>query len=539
MNLNKITYNEDLTILNKTEQPIRAYAQQANTIEVLAPVSGFNVAYMVIQGLANGVVNPRLRATQRLFMSPLSASGNYSRWSMVIPGPILNDMSLMNSTGVRMRVEFWYISGDCLGVEKYNTEVTLTIKGYLAADYPDATDGQFVRVIDTNTDWYYDADTLTWVDYEDQYQVGVSVEPTSAADFTLEKGIYADAPSHAPTNTELILQELAAKLGLIGGTMSGDIDMDDNDINNVKTVVFYNTSGTAVLSFDGTNLLLNRNAVDEEVMTVLNEIGDLANVVETGLAADDILIYNGTNWVNITKTAYLAAVNGRIDTNVSDIADRELISNKVDEVVVGGTTDQYVNAEALYTKFLTKVDKAFTIAGLDMQSGSITLSALKTAIGEATTSANGLLSASDKTLIDVVRASIEDDDAGVLVDTIKEVLAAFDGYPESTDLMTYLATKVDKVAGKELSENDLTDVLKGTYDDAVVHANTTDGTNPHVTTYANIVSKPTTFEGFGLANGSAETFEATTHVKTPKVVLATGVYIEYDDVNSQIKFVIE
>ena len=44
--------------------------------------------------------------------------------------------------------------------------------------------------------------------------------------------------------------------------------------------------------------------------------------------------------------------------------------------------DQYVNAAALYWKFLTKVDKAFTIAGLDMQSGSITLSALKAAIGE-------------------------------------------------------------------------------------------------------------------------------------------------------------
>jgi len=167
------------------------------------------------------------------------------------------------------------------------------------------------------------------------------------------------------------------------------------------------------------------------------------------------------------------------------------------------------------------------------------LLALKTAIGEATTSANGLLSASDKTLIDVMRASIEDDDAGVLVDTIKEVLAAFDGYPESTDLMTYLATKVDKVAGKELSENDLTDVLKASYDDAVVHANKTDGTNPHVTTYANIASKPTTFEGFGLENGSVETLAATTSITTPKIYLATGVYIQYNSTDDSIDFIIE
>ena len=94
--------------------------------------------------------------------------------------------------------------------------------------------------------------------------------------------------------------------------------------------------------------------------------------------------------------------------------------------------DQYVNAAALYWKFLTKVDKAFTIAGLDMQSGSITK--VKAAIGEATTAANGLLSASDKTLIDVLRASYSDDDGNDAVDTIKEVLRAFDGFPETTEL---------------------------------------------------------------------------------------------------------
>lgn len=301
----------------------------------------------------------------------------------------------------------------------------------------------------------------------------------------------------------------------------------------------YNLLGNATVSFDGTNLVLNRDSVDEEIITVLNEIGDLANVVIISAATDNVLVNNGTNWVNITKTAFLSAVNARIDTNVTNIALRELLSNKVNEVVSGGTTDQYVNAAALYTKFLTKVDKAFTIAGLDMQSGSITLSALKTAIGEATTSANGLLSASDKTLIDVLRASYSDDDGNSLVDTIKEVLAAFDGYPESTDLMAYFATKVDKVIGKALSTNDLTDELKVQYDDAVVHANTTDGTNPHLTTYANIASKPTTFAEFGLANGSVETIAATTHVTTPKVILATGAYIQYNSTDGSIDFVIE
>ena len=64
-----------------------------------------------------------------------------------------------------------------------------------------------------------------------------------------------------------------------------------------------------------------------------------------------------------------AATKGQLDAG---LALKENSSNKVNEIVPGVTMDQYVNAAALYWKFLTKVDKAFTIAGLDMQSGSIT-----------------------------------------------------------------------------------------------------------------------------------------------------------------------
>jgi len=96
----------------------------------------------------------------------------------------------------------------------------------------------------------------------------------------------------------------------------------------------YNLLGNATVSFDGTNLVLNRDSVDEEIMTVLNEIGDLSNVVITSAANDNLIVNNGTNWVNITKTAFLAAVNARIDTNVTNIALRELISNKATDFTV-------------------------------------------------------------------------------------------------------------------------------------------------------------------------------------------------------------
>ncbi len=538
ININTIIYNEDLSVASKTEQPIRAFAEQANTIEIKVPVSSYNTAFIIYQGLVSGVVNPRLRATERLFMTPMSDDGIYSRWHSTVPGSILNDMSLMKCTGVRVLVEFWHIDGDCLGIEKYNTEVTFTIQAALEADYPDATDGQWVRVIDTDSDWYYDLDTTSWIDYEDKHLVGIVKAPTAASDFGLEKGIYTDEPSHEPTNTELILEELAKMFRYDGSrSMTGDLDMDGNGLDNVGSLTLYNVAGNVVITTDGTKVTVNIGGVDYyyAIKNADNIFSELNTFVKQVTAQAGIEM-------SATKITGLAA--GTLDNDAirkkqldDGLLLKEDLTNKVTSVVVTATDGEYVSAKALYEKFLTKVATSFTIAGLDLTGEAITLLALKTAIGEATTLDNGLLSASDKTLIDVLRASYSDDDGNDLVNTIKEVLAAFADFPETTDLMAYFATKVDKVEGKELSENDLTDILKTSYDLAVTHANTTDGTNPHATTYANVASKPTTFEGFGLANGTVETIEATTSVTTPKVILANGVYIEYNETDDSIDFV--
>jgi hypothetical protein len=297
---------------------------------VLAPVSGFNTAFAVLQGLKNGVVNPALRTTERLFMSPLSDEGEYRRWNFVIPGSVLNDNTLANSTGLRFKVEFWYISGDFIGVEKYNTETG--IADLLAADYPDATDGQYVRVIDTDTDW-----VLTdgvWEDFESKKAVGINKEVTQVADFQLEKGVFTGEPTHAPTNTELILEELSKMLRKDGSRpMTGDLDMDGNGIDNVGSVTLYDASGTAVLTYNGTDLILNKGASNEEILTDTITLADVANVIETNIATDDILIRSGTNYVNISKADFLQAVTDRLTVNESAITtlqtDKEDKSNKI------------------------------------------------------------------------------------------------------------------------------------------------------------------------------------------------------------------
>lgn len=114
-----------------------------------------------------------------------------------------------------------------------------------------------------------------------------------------------------------------------------------------------------------------------------------------------------------------------------------------------------------------KVDKTTTIAGVDLQN-SISLTELKQAIGNATVSLDGLLSASDKVKLNGLVALVENeagDDVNTIVDTIGEVLEVFNNYPEATTVAEALAGKVDKVTGKGLSENDFTTAFKDKLED--------------------------------------------------------------------------
>ena len=126
----------------------------------------------------------------------------------------------------------------------------------------------------------------------------------------------------------------------------------------VRKAVFYNVGGNAVLTYNGTNLILNRNAIDEEVLTVLNELTDLSDVDITTAANDNLLVYNGANWVNITKAAFLADLQAEVNSHSGDIVDlqtdKEDVANKI---MAWGTPThiQYPSAKLTKNTFDTKV----------------------------------------------------------------------------------------------------------------------------------------------------------------------------------------
>jgi len=169
------------------------------------------------------------------------------------------------------------------------------------------------------------------------------------------------------------------------------------------------------------------------------------------LGQNDAPIYVPDESVDDYKTA----------TNWVDLADRIFpISDKV--VVMG---DILALETANMIKSITRSgSNLFTITYYDDTTSSLlTLAELKTFIGEATQSLSGLMSAQDKVDLDTLM-TLFDEDGDSVVNTIAEILAIFENYPEGADLVTALAGKVDKVSGKGLSTNDFTNNDKNKLD---------------------------------------------------------------------------
>lgn len=136
---------------------------------------------------------------------------------------------------------------------------------------------------------------------------------------------------------------------------------------------------------------------------------------------------------------------------------------------------------------LTPTDKLITIdlkpflsslkfgdTTLTVANNSLTISASKLkeeiekAISVATSTAQGFMSAQDKQNLDTLYSLLgAEADTDKIVNTINEILAIFNQYPEGTNLLSALNGKVDKVEGKGLSTNDFTDAYKTKVENSV------------------------------------------------------------------------
>jgi len=262
-----------------------------------------------------------------------------------------------------------------------------------------------------------------------------------------------------PTEIQQILSALSIK-------------QDKFNLNNVR--------GYDTLALATTDL---PNLIEGQIIIVKGTPTEIYQVQSGALV--DLTVNKATrdSLGNVIKDSYVSAVyptyNATADKlfietyGVEDglLANNEVILPKATTTKNGlmSSTDK-TKLDALPTKgqydsdMVLKVPTNRKILGIDL-TDDILLGEFKTALGEATDVLSGLMSATDKARLNALHALLGvESDADATVNTINEVLAIFNNYPEGADLVNALAGKVDKVAGKGLSKNDFTDILKAKLD---------------------------------------------------------------------------
>lgn len=238
----------------------------------------------------------------------------------------------------------------------------------------------------------------------------------------------------------------------------------------------------------------------EHDILVRNADGTFSNSQRLKLVEDEAVRLENDKADKTYVDSEVLDLQQQINSNDLDIQglqdNKENKSNKAQDFTTINST-LYPSVQATKNELDKKVDKILTIIGLDLQN-NISLEEFKTALGNVTQIVSGLMSAEDKTHLDNLVA-LFNEDGDDIVNTIAEILAVFENFPEGATILEVLATKVDKVAGKQLSTNDLTNTLKTYYDIAYAHSQIVNA-NPHQTTYSQLLNKPTTIEQSGITN---------------------------------------
>jgi hypothetical protein len=323
---------------------------------------------------------------------------------------------------------------------------------------------------------------------------------------------------------------------LEGQNLNTRLTTAESDINQLESDVLGLVNTKTDLTYTNAQLALKANLASPALTGTPTAPTANINTDSTQIATTQFVTLKEQNMFNYVNG--VAAIKANSDspffTGTPTAPTQPALDNSI-KLATTAYADNAVSVLENYTdgQLDLKVNKTQTIIGIDLQD-NILLGEFKTALGNATTSLDGLMSSADKAHLNALVALLETSDSDSVVNTIGEILAIFNQYPEGADLVTALNGKVDKIAGKGLSTNDITDTLKGNYDTAYshsqivtgnphgstpadigaepananiqAHVTITNGTNPHQTTFANIATKPTTIAGYGITDAYDKTY---------------------------------
>lgn len=200
----------------------------------------------------------------------------------------------------------------------------------------------------------------------------------------------------------------------------------------------------------GANVIQNRVSSTTYTLTLPTKTGTFALVSDVTVLDEDL-----QNQIDIGNSINITTL-GLVATNITDNGITYTIQAKNDSNEV--RSQFYIaipQANTLQAGLLNSTDKgkinaiandiATALSSANNYTDSkVARSNLVNVLGEATTALNGLMSAEDKSRLDVLYALLgEGGDDDTIVDTIREVLEIFENYPEGADLVNALSLKIN------------------------------------------------------------------------------------------------
>ena len=463
-NINTIIFNSDLTVREQTESPIQAFSSYQNIVRVIIPFDTSYIPFGVFHATndAGDVANP----TQLILLLPNGTATvdgeTYYVYEQKVPEAVVGSL---RASKVEFVLSLWASKENFIGVQRYDEtaagyNTTTYIATQLLLDFPNAAADEYVRVFNTETDWEFDG--TTWTDTNDVFETVLEDSRSEIVEFALYKGKSTGKPTHKPSNTEAIIESLNLKVNKSGDVMTGALQ-------------FANAGLTRLIL--GTNKITTEDGINATTFDNGDQVSDAVKFSDLTTLFDVTAVTpsGGDNWLD----AFAAVIAAKFDeySKLEDLGTDFLLTNgnsvMTGNINVGGNDvtnvnlvdgvdvsqlktdyDNHTHTEAditdldKYTQTQVdnlvnpKVDKTTTIAGVDLQD-NITLTELKTAIGNATEALDGLLSKEDKATVNTLTQLLTNDDGDSIVNTLQEILDIFAAYPEGTDIVTALAGKVD------------------------------------------------------------------------------------------------
>jgi hypothetical protein len=267
--LNTVILDSSLTVTSQDTDTIEGFSSNQNYLYVIAPYDNVSWICQAIFKPTNAGDTVGIAAeylTMTFVETTVVGTQTYYKYQIEFPDAVLGnaDANRIDVTIAFINYEaqtfnsstFEYETVTLAGVSRYDeTDEDYNDTTYIAAqlliDFPDAESGDYVRQYNTETDWLFDG--TEWTDQDAIILTNLKEHRSDTFNYTLRGGQSTSRPTHAPTNTEIIIQEINKKINattvennyyakiesdsryynVTGDTLSGDMNVNDNQITNV------------------------------------------------------------------------------------------------------------------------------------------------------------------------------------------------------------------------------------------------------------------------------------------------------------------